>query len=266
MAQPSPASVGRLDHDLIQRSFVREAQVQAEGRPVAGLDPQSSGRHAQHLDGEDAQSCRMLQPAGDLFMDADVHSEDVFLDPFGLCGTELHGSGSSSATEMDGGAGHAGEVSAGGGAAAHQERFASGGDDWRTTVMIRRLAPGRLENDVRSALDALGFAGSYDAVCMPLNRKKTSSLGFVCVNFATPGHARACIEALDCATHERLTDKRACRAWYSDIQGADGLRQAMESSQASRRRQPGTRAGSTRSGGHHVGQHGAGSSRPHRLT
>lgn len=61
----------------------------------------------------------------------------------------------------------------------------------RTTVMIQRITPRQTEMDVHRALMDVGLGGTYDLIYVPLNRKRTSNLGYAFVNFCTEESASA---------------------------------------------------------------------------
>lgn len=108
----------------------------------------------------------------------------------------------------------------------------------RTTVMIQRIAPSKHDDHVRAVLIDFGIADRVDAMYVPMNRKRTSSLGYAFVNFTAPEFAKECIEALAGRCLGELTSNRPCRVAYSKMQGLEFLRHAAQANaQESRSRQ-----------------------------
>jgi len=117
-------------------------------------------------------------------------------------------------------------------------------EDWlnthehNTTVMIQRLAPDQTEDDVRAALCRHGFGGAVDVVYVPMNRKRTSNLGYAFVNFTSTASTRKCLNALSGRSLGALTGDRPCRAAFSKMQGDGFLRHRAAAKAQEERRRP----------------------------
>mmetsp|Transcript_90273 Transcript_90273/g.260261 ORF Transcript_90273/g.260261 Transcript_90273/m.260261 type:complete len:305 (+) Transcript_90273:118-1032(+) len=98
-----------------------------------------------------------------------------------------------------------------------------GGGETRTTIMVQRILPKSMEQDVEEMLVDLGFAGSFDVIYVPLNRKRTASLGYAFVHFTSAEPAEECLQKLRGRAIPGLTGSRACRAAYSSMQGEEFL-------------------------------------------
>lgn len=97
-----------------------------------------------------------------------------------------------------------------------------------TTVMIQRLAPDRGEDDVRAALSQYGLDTAVDVIYVPMNRKRTSNLGYAFVNFTTTAWTQECLNSISGRSLGALTDDRPCRAAFSKMQGPSFLRHRAE--------------------------------------
>lgn len=94
--------------------------------------------------------------------------------------------------------------------------------------MIQRLAPDQSEADVHAALSRYGLGTAVDVVYVPMNRKRTSNLGYAFVNFATVESTQECLNVISGRSLGRLTGNRPCRAAFSKMQGASFLRRRAE--------------------------------------
>lgn len=173
---------------------------------------------------------RTLQPAGDFFVDDErlMHAEPI-LGPAGA----LYG------------------ASAAGRRLGEWPDATSREAPGRTTLMIQRLTPRQTEENVRSVLVGAGLGDAYDVIYVPMNRKMTANLGYAFVNFVTEEGARACMSNLAGRALGSLTGRRACRVAYSKMQGADFLRQVMESRARGAEQAAASAASSEGDGGSH---------------
>lgn len=98
----------------------------------------------------------------------------------------------------------------------------------RTTVMLQRLTPKRTEAEVHRALVGVGLGGRYSIVYVPLNRRRTSNLGYAFVDFHTAEGAQECFRRVTNRALPGLTGRRTCRVAFSKMQGSDFVRHVRD--------------------------------------
>lgn len=125
--------------------------------------------------------------------------------------------------------------SRGAAAADEHDAFPRGGE-WRTTLMIQRIAPELDQDSVRRTLDAFGLAGRYDAVHVPINYGSKMHMRYAFVNFYTPEDAALCISACTGKPFGSFADgSMTCNVAYAHSQRtAFTLSQAAKSESSSR--------------------------------
>lgn len=88
-----------------------------------------------------------------------------------------------------------------------------------TTALLRNIACRFMEEDVCATLDALGFRGHYDSVCVPRSRMMHSNLGYAFVKFSTSEYAKLCCKLCQGKVFGQSQTKKLCEVVPARIQG-----------------------------------------------
>jgi len=95
--------------------------------------------------------------------------------------------------------------------------------DGATTMMIRNLPNSYAQRDLVRELEALGFAGSFDFVYVPVDKATLRNVGHAFVNFVDSVWASKCMKAFDNYQFKsyRKARRKAAGVSIADIQGLE---------------------------------------------
>lgn len=113
-----------------------------------------------------------------------------------------------------------------------EELYNSSNDLLATTMMIRNM-PGRYsQNDLMNDLQQLGFAGTYDFLYIPIDKRTAANVGYAFVNFVDHIWAQRCAERFEGYrfSHQKRSSNKLGTVSVAFLQGLEKNLQHYENS------------------------------------
>ena len=106
----------------------------------------------------------------------------------------------------------------------------AGGENARTTLMIRNIPNKYTQNLMLKMLDEAGFNGAFDFFYLPIDFRNRCGLGYAFVNMLTPGLAADIYKAFHNKRWDECVSRKVCQVTYARVQGRDNLVQHFKAS------------------------------------